>query len=400
MPTTNQQTCWGGDSPHWCWGAQVHDDCHISAPWTLKAAEHHVEACSLSARTASYKVAGPIVADGELAEREAANTICSHETSVSEQDRVFLAKVNQLAGEFGTSAFGDSGMPNPSKAARVLSFVKKAAAIWPELGKWSTVCPKGFEEIDPECPFWLNGRAKFLIATKAHFNSINSKKIQEVNRRNFLSNMGFVLIEEFITPREEAKLLDYWRTNGPIFRHGASEQHTNRRFFHYGPILPRQSFGTTRSTLGVVPARMGTMPPVVEDMQLRERLRKAATGLGDEMQLTFDQLYVNFYSAAAKGRIGFHHDHVGTMQGVIAGLSLSSSCELHLLALDTELSAWPPLALQLPPRSLYLMSGLSRYHLQHGIPVHRADRLSLTFRTVDRGSAAGSNRLWAREWSS
>ncbi|CAE8655607.1 unnamed protein product, partial [Polarella glacialis] len=243
------------------------------------------------------------------------------------------------------------------------------------------------------------GRHRFLRILRGHFSAINLKTTSEEMKFALLTELGFVLIQDFVTAEAEAALVDYWRPNGPVFREGCNEQHTNRRFFHYGPILPRQSFGTTRSTLNVLPARLGSMPSAVEELQLRQRIRKEAEGLGDS-HLDLDQLYVNYYSAAAKGRIGFHHDHVGTMRGVVAGLSLKSHCDFELRALDAELCGQPTVSLRLPARSLYLMSGLSRYHLQHGIPLHSADRLSMTFRSVDKAGSSGSRRQWAREWSS
>lgn len=318
-------------------------------------------------------------------------------TETEKEDRRFLRDVNALASSMCSAAFGDTGMPNPSKARKVLLFVDKAKNKWPEFGTDALSGARGFDEIDPECPFWKNGRERFLRALRVCFAGVNSRSVEDVMRRSLLADLGFIVIHDFIAAEEEAELLEYWRPNGSVFRQGQNEQHTNRRFFHYGPILPRQSFGTTRSTLNVIPGRMGAMPPVIESQALRQRIRTAAAGMGDE-GLRLDQLYVNYYSAMAKGRIGFHHDHPGTMGPVVAGLSLGSDCEFQLLALDPELAgSGPTLYLQLPSRSLYLMTGLSRYHLQHGIPVHGKDRFSLTFRTVDQ-SGAGSKSQWRRGW--
>merc|ERR1712118_93741 len=114
-------------------------------------------------------------------------------------------------------------------------------------------------------------------------------------------------------------------------------------------------------------------------------------------ELKLDQLYVNHYSAKFCSGIGFHHDNPKTMMGIIAGISLGTSCELHLIAPDKELGQSLPMVLQLPPRSLFIMSGLSRYHLQHGILGLAGDRLSLTFRTVNLACAERS--LWQRNWA-
>merc|ERR1711970_618741 len=107
---------------------------------------------------------------------------------------------------------------------------------------------------------------------------INAKSVEGPMRRSLLADLGFVLIDDFISVEEEAELLEYWKPNGPVFRNGFNEQHTNRRFFHYGPILPKQSFGTTRSTLNAIPGKMGVMPPIIERQELRKRIREVAMG--------------------------------------------------------------------------------------------------------------------------
>lgn len=317
--------------------------------------------------------------------------------SIPEADREFMRRVNVLAAELGTSAFGDAGMPNPSKAQRVLRFVQRGLRAWPEFGLSSESTVRGFQEVDPDCDFWRNGRKRFLSVLQEYFRHISTPSLAQSIKLSLLSELGFVLLEEFITQDEEERLLDFWRPNGEEFRKGQNELHSNRRFFHYGPILPKQSFATTRSTLITIPAQVGATPDIVKELDLKARIRSVATGFGDE-SLAFDQLYVNFYSAIAKGRIGFHHDNTGTMGGVVAGISLKSSCEFHLQALDSELVCQRSIVVKVPARSLYLMTGLSRYHLQHGIPNHGADRVSMTFRSVVR-EACGSRAEWRRAWT-
>ncbi|CAJ1345991.1 unnamed protein product [Effrenium voratum] len=124
-------------------------------------------------------------------------------------------------------------------------------------------------------------------------------------------------------------------------------------------------------------------------MDLRARIRDKAKGLGDKA-LSLDQLYVNSYDEATC--IDFHHDNVRSMGPVIAGLSLESGAELRLRAPDVEERY---VVLKLPPRSLYLLSGISRYHLQHAIPPATRHRLSLTFRTLCRTD----RQKWRRRWA-
>merc|ERR1712118_185233 len=85
-----------------------------------------------------------------------------------------------------------------------------------------------------------------------------------------------------------------------------------------------------------------------------------------------------------------------TMMGVVAGVSLDIGVELRLRVPDPGFRR-APFHVHLPRRSLYLMTGLSRWHLQHGIPTLMGDRVSLTFRTVDPGCAR-SLAHWKRSW--
>ena len=165
----------------------------------------------------------------------------------------------------------------------------------------------------------------------------------------------------------------------------------------YGPILPKTQANTVKSTLGVIPAVFGSLPSIVDAFNLRQRIREVCSCRArSQNELEFNQLYVNHYPMDTRARIGFHHDHHITMGHFIAGISCGSTCELHLRAQDPGMKR-PPTRVQLPPRSLYLMTGLSRWHLQHAIPVITGDRLSLTFRTVDQNSAP--KQMWSREWN-
>lgn len=116
------------------------------------------------------------------------------------------------------------------------------------------------------------------------------------------------------------------------------------------------------------------------------------------MEPPFDQLYVNYYSSIENAHIDFHHDHHTCMRGVVAGISLGSACEFQLRPSESAALRAQPLRIQVPRKSAFLMTGLSRWHLQHAIPMHKQDRISLTFRTVDR-TAVPDGHLWDREWS-
>jgi len=207
--------------------------------------------------------------------------------------------------------------------------------------------------------------------------------------------MGFFLFEDIVSEAEEEELLEYWGADGMVHTLGSEEPRSRRRFFHYGPVLQRSTQGSVKSTLGIVPASCGAMPAIVVRLGLTARIRQRAAGLGDKL-MGFDQLYVNRYEAHVGARIDFHHDNPKTMRQVVAGINLGSVCSLQLRPLDRELQG-KTISVSMQRRSLYIVSGLCRYHLQHAIPSVTEDRVSLTFRTVNRSCAAPG--LWARAWS-
>lgn len=317
---------------------------------------------------------------------------------LSVEDRQFMQLTNRLAVDASCPAFGHTGPllgRQPLKRGFV-AFAKAAHTAMPELGALRLVC--GGTAVDPGCEFWKSGRRRYVAALQRYLDLLSSSSLDEATRNELLADLGFYVFPDFVTNEEEWELQSYWRPGGPLYAWGAYEAGTNRRFFHYGPILKIKTEATSKSTLGIIPGKFGPMPPIVARFRLLDRIRTCALKLGDaicDCSLDFDQLYVNHYAAKLCSRIDFHHDNPKTMGGIIAGLSLGSSCEMHLKAPDKELCERPILA-HLPARSLCLMTGLSRYHLQHGIPALPTDRLSLTFRVVN--SECADSAAWGRSW--
>ncbi len=91
-----------------------------------------------------------------------------------------------------------------------------------------------------------------------HFVTSGSNKARLTE---LLGDLGFHLIEDFLSEDEEAELLKYWGPDSPIYSSGSDEKLTHRRFFHYGPLLPLESKDTTKSTLGVVSLFKTIVPP-------------------------------------------------------------------------------------------------------------------------------------------
>jgi len=331
----------------------------------------------------------------------------------SDDDRAFVEAVNKIAVAAKSPGFGETGVAMNSNLARGgIQFSRVAAVRWPDLGEPLTTPMPGAPStpmIDPSCSFWMAGHALYIRALARYISALGDvSKIgndlthrgrspdSEALHRGLLTDLGVYVYEDFVSESEEAELFAYWGPGSLVHRKGSQEQGSRRRFFHYGPVLQLQARDSVKSTLGIIPGRLGAMPPLVERMQLRERLRERSKGLGDR-SLGMDQLYVNWYSRAARSRIDFHHDNPKAMGPVIAGVSLCSACEFQFVALDRELPQNARISVTLPRRSLILLSGLSRYHLQHGIPMVKQDRLSLTFRTLERDCA--DRALWRREWS-
>lgn len=85
----------------------------------------------------------------------------------------------------------------------------------------------------------------------------------------------------------------------------------------------------------------------------------------------FDFLYVNRYRNAKKAFIRFHHDHLTQMGPIVVGISLAADATLSLTTTvnkDGKTTASPhgTIAIPLPRRSMYIMSGLSRLHPSSG----------------------------------
>jgi len=90
------------------------------------------------------------------------------------------------------------------------------------------------------------------------------------------------------------------------------------------------------------------------------------------------ELQINEYHA--RDALGFHKDNPIAYTEVICGVSLLTDSWIHYQYLNEEIKVL------MPKRSLYLMTGKSRYKWKHGIPpdslVGGEKRISLTFRKV------------------
>jgi alkylated DNA repair dioxygenase AlkB len=104
----------------------------------------------------------------------------------------------------------------------------------------------------------------------------------------------------------------------------------------------------------------------------------------------FAMSLINEYRPGAP--IGWHRD--APQYGIVAGLSLLSSCRMRLRPYLSPSEASQQAVrrkttheITLLPRSAYVMTGKSRSHYEHSIPAVEELRYSITFRTL-RAAAA------------
>ena len=173
---------------------------------------------------------------------------------------------------------------------------------------------------------------------------------------------GFRFEREVISPETEAALVAGFQQlpfRNVVMRGVASK----RRIVQFGHYYSFQ-------TRGLTPAA-----PIPHDViALRERVAPLS-GLPAE---EFTEALVTEYSPGAA--IGWHRD--APPFGVIVGVSFAGTCTMKLKPRDDVRAE--PMAIELPPRSAYVFSGVVRRDWLHHIPPAKALRYSVTFRTIAR----------------
>jgi alkylated DNA repair dioxygenase AlkB len=108
-----------------------------------------------------------------------------------------------------------------------------------------------------------------------------------------------------------------------------------------------------------------------------QSLRREVAGFAACAPEDFAQALVSEYAPGAP--IGWHRDKPEF--GIVVGVSLLSACALRLRRRRSE-RQWDRCAIELQPRSAYLLSGESRSLWEHSIAPMAALRYSVTFRTL------------------
>jgi alkylated DNA repair dioxygenase AlkB len=107
-----------------------------------------------------------------------------------------------------------------------------------------------------------------------------------------------------------------------------------------------------------------------------EPLREAAATLVGMSPTLLEQTLVSEYAPGAG--IGWHRDR--PQFGKVLALSFAAPCRLRFRRqIDGR---WARKAIDLPPRSLYVLDGPGRDEWEHSIPPVEALRYSITFRTM------------------
>jgi DNA oxidative demethylase len=174
--------------------------------------------------------------------------------------------------------------------------------------------------------------------------------------------VGFVLVREFLTSEDEAGLLQF--IGGLEFHEFQMRGVTaKRRVLQFGWHYSFESYKLTPAA---------PMPEIFEPVRTRAA---SAAAIPPE---DFAEVLVTEYRPGAG--IGWHPD--ASPFGIVAGVSLAGTCRMRF-----QTGAGPDrrtAAVELPPRSMYLLTGEARTKWEHTIPPTKELRYSITFRTLRR----------------
>jgi DNA oxidative demethylase len=171
---------------------------------------------------------------------------------------------------------------------------------------------------------------------------------------------GLVFEPELMTREEEALFLDIIKKLpfGAFRMHGVDAK---RRVVRFGIHYVAGSAATVRTSDFPLPLE-----------PLRER---AAVAAGVPVRILSESLVTEYVSGAG---IGWHRD--SPPFGIIAGISFGGNCRMRFQRGEGQQRK--TCSLDLPPRSLYVMSGSAREEWQHSIPPVKEPRWLITFRTL------------------
>ncbi|HVL31185.1 MAG TPA: alpha-ketoglutarate-dependent dioxygenase AlkB [Solirubrobacteraceae bacterium] len=174
---------------------------------------------------------------------------------------------------------------------------------------------------------------------------------------------GLTYVEEFVSPDEERALLSV--LDAMEFRAVTMRGQTARRTVRHFGLDYAYDTGELEPT-DPLPAEMAW-------------LRERCAALVEREPEDLVQVLVSRYPQGAG--IGWHRD--APMFGSrIAGVSLCAPCRMRFQR--TVRGERSVAAIELAPRSAYVLSGKARWSWQHSVPPTKELRYSVTFRTLRR----------------
>jgi alkylated DNA repair dioxygenase AlkB len=176
---------------------------------------------------------------------------------------------------------------------------------------------------------------------------------------------GFAYHPEFLSAAEEADLAA-WLAILPFEPFQFRGYEGKRRVVSFG-----WKYDFTKSHLD----RADDMPPELQAIRARAA---AFAGLAPQ---DLQQCLLNEYLPGAP--IGWHRDR--PMFETVVGISLLAPCSFRLRRRVGE--GFERAALELPPRSIYSLTGEARRAWEHSIPPVKAHRYSITFRNFREAAA-------------
>jgi len=175
---------------------------------------------------------------------------------------------------------------------------------------------------------------------------------------------GFIYRRDFVTTDEERQLVALFERMD--FREIVFRGQTARRTVrHFGLEYAYDS------------GELGPGDPLPDEMLW---LRDRCADLMERDPNDLAEVLVSRYPPGAG--IGWHRD-APTFGSKVAGVSLLAPCRMRFQRTFRGERQVDEAALE--PRSAYVLSGAARWSWQHSIPATKAQRYSVTFRTLRRG---------------
>jgi hypothetical protein len=197
---------------------------------------------------------------------------------------------------------------------------------------------------------------------------------------------GLYLVEDFLTPAEEAAI---WKELREDRRQLRLEYLSRRRVAHFNR---RFIYGANRLT--GEGEEVNERPRFYEWMRGRLQNDDPAHAVRIVGDFPFqpgdypcDQLTVNYYDYSEMGACGIatHVDAHNAFDDAVLIVSLGSYTVMDFARWDTPAEVAAPIGVYLPPRSLAIMSGEARYGWTHCIAEKRTDTVSELLPTLTRG---------------